>query len=217
MSRLQRWSEWIGRWRYPAVPILLGILLAAPSLIVGIQADDLFIRSAIIGSEQFGDISLSSWQPYMYMDGDPVRNHILIDHGWMPWWMDLHCSAALSRPLTALTLMWDYYVWPGYPVLMHVQSLMWYGLLIWAAAILYRRVIGQSLPFWVAVLATVLYAVDDARSRLDARPELLSPLYRLPSLDALGAGPPLAQANLRTQAPAQKDRPPRQARRRSRP
>ena len=162
MSRLQRLSEWIGRWRYPVVPILLGILLAAPSLLVGIQADDLFIRSAIRGSEQFSDISLSPWQPYMYMDGDPVRNHVLIDHGWMPWWMDLHCRAALSRPLTALTFMWDYYAWPDHPALMHVQSLMWYGLLIWAVAILYRRIIAQSLPYWVAVLATLLYAVDDA-------------------------------------------------------
>ena len=98
MSRLQQLGEWIGRWRYPAVPILLGILLAAPSLLVGIQADDLFIRSAITGSELFRDISQSPWQPYVYMDGDPVRNHVLMDHGWMPWWMDIHCRAALSRP-----------------------------------------------------------------------------------------------------------------------
>ena len=59
MSRLQRLCEWIGRWRYPAVPILLGILLAAPSLLVGIQADDLFIRTVISGSDLFGDISPS--------------------------------------------------------------------------------------------------------------------------------------------------------------
>lgn len=162
VSRLQRFCEWIGRRRYSAGPILLGLLVAAPSLIVGIQADDLFIRNVIRGSGPFSDMSQSSWQPYMYMDGDPVRNQVLIDHGWMPWWMDLHCSAALSRPLTAITFMWDYYAWPDYPVLMHVQSMMWYGLTIWAVAILYRRIIGQSLPFWVAVLATVLYAVDDA-------------------------------------------------------
>ncbi|MCH8148439.1 MAG: hypothetical protein IH987_10660, partial [Planctomycetes bacterium] len=164
VSGLQRLSEWIGRWRYPGVPILLGILLAAPSLFVGIQADDLFIRSVITGSELFSEVSLGPWQPYTYMNGDPVRNQILIDHGWMPWWTDLHCRAALSRPLTAITFMWDFYVWPDYPVLMHVQSLMWYGLLIWAVAILYRRIIGQSMPYWVAVLATLLYAVDDAHA-----------------------------------------------------
>ncbi len=56
VSKLQRLSEWIGRWRYPAVPILLGLLVAAPSLIVGIQADDLFIRNVIRGSGPFSDI-----------------------------------------------------------------------------------------------------------------------------------------------------------------
>ncbi len=42
---------------------------------------------------------------------------------------------------------------------MHVQSVLWYALLIVAAGLVYRRLLDRA---WTAGLATLLYAVDDA-------------------------------------------------------
>ncbi len=44
---------------------------------------------------------------------------------------------------------------------MHLHSLLWLGALVVAAALLYRRILG---PTWVAGLAALLYAVDDAHA-----------------------------------------------------
>jgi len=60
--------------------------------------------------------------------------------------------------------MLDYRVWPKWPWLMHVQSLAWFGLLIWATAILYRRLIGRTHAAWIAALATLLFTLDDAHA-----------------------------------------------------
>jgi hypothetical protein len=58
--------------------------------------------------------------------------------------------------------MWvDYQLWPGTPALMHAQSIAWSVLVLLAAGCLYRRLLG---PTWVAGLAILLTAVDDARA-----------------------------------------------------
>jgi len=46
-----------------------------------------------------------------------------------------------------------------YPAVMHAHSLMWFGLLVVAVTLLYRRLMGLTLA---AGLAALLYAVDDA-------------------------------------------------------
>jgi hypothetical protein len=53
----------------------------------------------------------------------------------------------------------DYRLWPERPDLMHAQSLLWFALLVFLAARFYRRIIG---PTWVAGLAALLFAVEDA-------------------------------------------------------
>ncbi|MCH7814179.1 MAG: hypothetical protein IID40_09185, partial [Planctomycetes bacterium] len=75
---------------------------------------------------------------------------------------DPQCRAALMRPLTALTLMIDFHLWPDHPVFVHVHSLIWYALVIWAAAVLYRRLIGLDHAAWIVGLAAILFAIDDA-------------------------------------------------------
>ncbi len=92
------------RRRYPAIPIVLGVALAAPSLLVGLQTDDLLIRSKLLGTDLLGGIEPKPWEPYASMDGDPARNHVLVDHGWLPWWTDPYSKGSLSRPLTTLTV-----------------------------------------------------------------------------------------------------------------
>jgi hypothetical protein len=68
---------------------------------------------------------------------------------------------AFFRPLAGLTHFVDFRLWPGQPWLMHVQSLLWFGVTIAVATLLYRRLLG---PGWVAGLAALVFALDDAHA-----------------------------------------------------
>jgi len=164
MGRVRQLCNWIMRWRYPAVPVAVGVVLTLPSLWVGLQADDFHLRAVILGDLPRDDLPHDPWAPYTWLDGVPEHNRLWMDLGWLPWWTDVQCRARLMRPLTALTMMVDHRLWTDWPVLMHLHSLVWYGLVILAAAALYRRVIGPTHPIWIAGLAALLFAVDDAHA-----------------------------------------------------
>ncbi|MHC4946018.1 MAG: hypothetical protein ACYTG7_23655, partial [Planctomycetota bacterium] len=63
------------------------------------------------------------------------------------------------RPLTGLTHWLDYTLWPESPWLMHLHSLVWLGAVVVAAAYFFRRML---IPAWIAGLAALLFAIDDA-------------------------------------------------------
>jgi hypothetical protein len=162
MATVKRFCQWALGRHYPAVPVVLGLLLALPSLWGGLQMDDYTIRTAVMESELAPGISTSRWQPFTFLDGDPVRTGRAMDAGLLPWWTDPECRLAFWRPLSAATHQLDFRVWPRHPWLMHLQSLAWFGLLIWTAAVLYRRILSAAGAAWAAALAAVLFAVDDA-------------------------------------------------------
>lgn len=151
------------RRRYPAPLVLLGLVLALPSLWGGVQLDDFTIRAASRGCETVR-LAGSRWEPFTFLDGDPEHTRKLMERGLVPWWTDPHCRLAFMRPLTAVTHMLDYLVWPDLPWLMHLQSLLWFALLIWAVATLYRRLICRTAPAWIAALAGLLFTLDDAHA-----------------------------------------------------
>jgi len=163
-SRLRCLCEWILRWRFPAVPIAIAVLLGVPSLWNGLQGDDLSLYNIVRNERAVEGLFGDPWNPFSFLDGDPARNRQLIDAGWLPWWSDPECKASFWRPVTSLTHVLDFRVWPRWPVVMHAQSLAWYALLVWAVAALYRRLIGATLPLWAAALAALLFAVDDSHA-----------------------------------------------------
>ena len=83
-----------------------------------------------------------------------------MDIGVFPWWTDPTLKAEFLQALTVLTHRLDYALWPDSPALMHAQSLFWLGTAVAAAAVFYRRMLGAT---WVAAVAALLFAVDDAR------------------------------------------------------
>jgi len=186
MDRLKRLCQWILRRRYPLVLVGVGLLLVSPSLWVGVQLDDITIRTKVLGGLPLEGAGSSPWEPFTFLDGDPDRTRLLMDSGLVPWWTDPQCRLSFMRPLTALTHMLDYRVWPDYPLLMHVQSLAWFALLIWAAAVFYRRVMRGAVPAWVAGLAALLFTLDDAHALpagwLANRNELLAALFGILAL-----------------------------------
>ena len=89
------------------------------------------------------------------------RTGRIMDIGAFPWWTDPTLKAEFLQAMTVLTHRLDYALWPDSPALMHAQSLFWLGTAVAAAAVFYRRMLGAT---WVAAVAALLFAVDDARA-----------------------------------------------------
>jgi len=138
--------EWMAGRRYRGLLVALGLLLASPSLFIGLQTDDLMIRGAALRLSPAEGVRRGPWEPFTFFNGDPAQNHALMDKGYVPWWMYPRARAAFFRPLAALTHLLDFRVLDDCPALMHVHSLLWFAALLWTAATLYRRLMGHNPP-----------------------------------------------------------------------
>jgi len=96
---------------------------------------------------------------FKFFDGDPAHTTEIMDVGFFPWWTYKHIKGSFWRPLASITHWLDYIFWPEMPILMHVQSILWYAALAIAITFFYRRFISIT---WVAGLAALLYVIDDA-------------------------------------------------------
>lgn len=158
-SQLGRARAFLASPRMILVAAGLAIILTLPSLRVGWVLDDYFHQLMLSRPDLLDGQDRAAGDSFRFMDGDPQRTQRLMDLGVVPWWTWPGIRAAFWRPVTAATHWLDYRLWPDSPARMHAQSIAWYGLLAAAVAILYRRIMG---PVWIAGLAAVLYAVDDA-------------------------------------------------------
>ncbi|MBL8744673.1 MAG: hypothetical protein JNK04_26370, partial [Myxococcales bacterium] len=135
----------------------LGVLLASPSLFAGLAFDDFFQLLRAQGRDGFGhhpiDIFTFCW--------GPADVAIAKESGLYPWFIQPHSRLAFFRPLASLTHWVEYNHWPRQPWLMHVHNLAWYGAAVGLIAAFYRRVVHRH---WVAGVAAVLYACDDAHA-----------------------------------------------------
>jgi hypothetical protein len=145
-----------------AVAVLLGVALTLPSLDVGWIGDDVFQRWILTEDNgSFADVRPASGDMFDFADGDAARTRRMQRQGLLPWWTHAETRARFWRPLTVLTHRFDYRAWPASPRLMHAQNVTWYGLLVAAVALLYRRMMGRTLA---AALAAVAFAVEDAHA-----------------------------------------------------
>ena len=168
--------------RLPVAAGLLAALLLLPALWGGFQLDDHLQRHHLLG---LGDDPL---QLFVFYDGDTASNRAEMEAGTLPWWASPDLRHANFRYLSVLSMQLDYLLWPGSPVLMHLHSLVWLGLCVGVAGVLYRRLFGREArgALWAAGLAALLYAVDDAHSLpaayLANRNALLATFFGLLSL-----------------------------------
>jgi hypothetical protein len=144
---------------YRLLPIAIAVLAAlvmVSALSGGWQLDDHFQRSRILG---YGDAHpIQIFVPY---DGKRLHNEQQMEFGTLPWWASQDLHMAFLRYASTLTMLLDYRLWPDYPTLMHLHSLLWLSAVVLAAALLYREVLGAT---WVAGLAALLYALDSAHA-----------------------------------------------------
>ena len=135
----RKWDCPLPKPGYRAGLVILGMLLALPSLWSGLMFDDFIIRATAQGRRTIEAVDANPWEPFTFLTDNARQRRAILDRGLCPWWTDPRCRVAFMRPLAALTHMLDYRVWPGRLMLMHAQSLAWFALLIWA-------VLG-SMPF----------------------------------------------------------------------
>ncbi len=207
MRVVKRIAEWIARYRYPLIPAVAAVVLALPSLFVGIQADDWALRSAALGIDPVPGVSINPWQPFMF-EGDADTYRALMDHGWLPWWTDLQCRTVHMRFIPLMTHFLDFRLWDATPIIMHIHSLLWFAAVVYLACVLYRRLLGPAHPVWVVGLAALLFAIDEAHaipaSWLANRNSLVAAVFGIATLifydryrrDGWSAGALLAPAAL---------------------
>lgn len=139
----------------------LALALSTPSLSAGLALDDFIQQIMLRGGSTVAGLSHHRLDLFAFANGNPADTHALMDEGVFPWWTDPHVRLSFFRPIASLTHYADHLWWPGHPLLMHLQSLGWFALLLVVVGAIYRRFFG---PSWIAGLALLLYAVDDARA-----------------------------------------------------
>jgi hypothetical protein len=145
--------------RLPLFVAFIAVLLCAPSLWLGLQVDDYVLRLMLMENPPDPAWSRPSSALFTFVDGDEKVNRGIVEAAGVPWWTHPRLKLAFFRPVTGLTHWIDFRIWPDLPWLMHIQSLLWFGGAICAAALLYRRLL---LSVWLAGFAGLLFAIDDA-------------------------------------------------------
>ena len=151
----------LGKSRYfPLAVAALAVVLALPSLRTGLVLDDYYHREVLRPYSAYRELLGPPSEMFRFFRGDPMRTGRIMDIGAFPWWTDPTLKAEFLQAVTVFTHRLDYALWPDSPALMHAQSLLWLGAAVAAAAVFYRRMLGAT---WVAAVAALLFAVDDAR------------------------------------------------------
>lgn len=147
--------------------IVVGLLLVLPSLTTGLVLDDLVQQRQLQMGGVDGTVGTDgrprqrpTSELFNFASGVPAENHRLVDAGdLLPWWSEPELRVRFFRPLSAATHLLDARLWPRSPRLMHLHSLIDYGLLLLLVSQLYARLWGRGK---LALLALSLYVLDDA-------------------------------------------------------
>ena len=139
--------------------IVVATVLAATSVGPHRALDDFVLALIARGDGAALGLTRSPLDMFTFTTGDAESNRCLMDSGLMlPWWTDPELKIAFFRPLSSLTHYLDEAFWPATPTLMHLQSLLWFAVMLAAVAFVYARLEVAAL----AGLSFLLYALDDA-------------------------------------------------------
>ena len=149
----------LARGWVPRAVVLLALLLVAPALGVGPMGDDYMHMARVDPHLRVPGFAYAPLDLFTFVSGDPTQRAVLLEEGVFGWWMAPDFRMSFWRPLSSLTHVVDHLLWPRSSVLAHAHSIVWFAALLAVLAALYRR----FHPPWIAHLALLLYAVDDAR------------------------------------------------------
>ncbi len=159
----------LGHRLIPVAVALVGAALMSPALGSGYFLDDLIHR--LIFSEG-GTSGEALTRLFALFNSENLREAMAT--GFAPWWTAQELRLAFCRPLSAATHLLDHMLWPDSAWAMHLHSILWFAACCFLTAVLLRRLLtpgtaGLSEPRrpirnagWVAGLAAVFFALDDA-------------------------------------------------------
>ena len=147
--------------RLPWLLALLAIVFTIPSLRCGYYQDDHLIRLRFQGFPNLPGVHGKLLDTCVFGDGDPQQTRARMELGFFPWWTPDDWKIAFWRPLTSLTHYADWVLFGDRAWVMHLHNMLWYGALVFALTVLYRRFLT---PPWVAGLAALLYLLDAAHA-----------------------------------------------------
>ncbi|MGH6648820.1 hypothetical protein [Aquabacterium sp.] len=171
------WGRFLSsRWCIP-VSALIGMLLIAPAMNMGLLGDD-YLHWSLLTGHSVNAQPGSFFGLFTFADGHAASNQAMIDSGKLVWWAHDHLRIAFWRPLAELSQALDYRLWPDSPVAMHVHNLLLYGLMILLIGKLFRDLDPDRQQ---AGLATWLFAGNMlhvfAVAWLASRNQMLSGLF----------------------------------------
>lgn len=149
---LNRSARRLGRW----LPFGVLLLVSAPVLVTPFCLDDWVHRAAMSGASSYP----GSWSLYTFADGNPAHLARHIVAGPLPWFTLPELKITFLRPLSTFFLHVDVWAFGDSALLAHLHSLLWALAMLEAA----RRLYGALLPQAAALLASVLFALDDSHA-----------------------------------------------------
>lgn len=147
------------------IVLLAGIALAAPALTADFTADDHLHRLLLRDDPGVPGLRSRPLDLFVFANGDAKDNAKMVDAGLFPWWTDPHLRLAFLRPLSSATHAVDHALWPDTAALHLAHNLAWHALVLALVWLVFRRFFTASGADrrWIAVLALMLFAFDDAR------------------------------------------------------
>jgi hypothetical protein len=143
----------------PIFLALIAMLLVSGTLGTDIHFDDYIHRIKLREPDLWPSGHNSIVGLFAFGSGNPDHMRHAMESGMVPWWTSEQLKVAFFRPVTALTHWLDYRLWPDNHAMMHLHSILWFGAFVLTAAQVYRRFMT---PYWIAGLAALLFAIDDA-------------------------------------------------------
>lgn len=131
--------------------VWIGLVASLPAFFVGFANDDFVHRLWL--EHGFADYTPPSHALYEFT-GTRSRDW-LVFHEYVPWFTDPDWSLRFFRPLSSWSLALDHWIFGRSSVAAHLQSLLWFGLMLAVVVKLHRR----WLPPPVATLASAMYAL----------------------------------------------------------
>jgi hypothetical protein len=156
MDRLKRL---LASPRFPWMAAAIAVLLFLPVLDVGFMMDDYVQRITHEGGIQI--VPRPDWDLFRFVGPDRAEFALSRDRGEVPWWAPPTYKLAFFRPLAGLWAWADYHWFPDSAGLMHAENILLFASMAVLAGLLYRRLLATA---WVAGLAALLFAWDDAHS-----------------------------------------------------
>ena len=152
--------EWLSHPGVPYIAVILAVGLTIPSLWNGIVLDDIAHRNVLLADIPMSVRFMSALNLFCFSSEENTwRFREGKKLGNVPWWSPDDSKLCFFRPITSITHWLDYQLWSEKPILMHLQSIVWFGILVFFVSLLYRRILGVK---WVAGLAALFFAVDPA-------------------------------------------------------